>query len=580
MLNLLITFTILIVNQSPDSTLVRKIHFRGNQSIKSSLLSKIISTRAKEPLFEITLDKDTANIRILYASQGFRQASIKIQTTTGSKGKQVYFYISEGPRTKIESINIKGNSSFPRKKIQGLVKLKKNDDLIINNISLARKAIEQFYKNSGYPYATVESQIDYVANSAIITFNITEGTIAYIKNISSRGNIKISERIIRITTEIKRGEKFSLERLEKARQRLYATQLFERASFYILAPPHTDSLNIRFDVIELPSRSIGLGIGFQTPPTGLLISGEWQHLNFLSRRHNLFLSSSYTPAFNGNWQSESKGSYRINYLFDTPINLILQPSFKYEKIESLKQDELNIEAGISRYLGPKLEIGTYLRYLRVWTNYPLSFTSDYRSITNSQNLYLRIDTRNKIFTPSSGIFFTTNLQYAGSILDGDNDFYKNQTELIYFSPFLPQLVIGIRSLAGICVPYGRSILVPYYETFTLGGNNGLRGYTDKSIGPTVIGNQYHYGEAIINTNLELRSNFEKIFDFVVFFDAGKVTDHAQILSFKKELLNYSAGCGMRINTPFGPIRLDYAKRLKDSPAGDWGKFHLGLLNIF
>lgn len=580
MFNLLLTLSLLVTNQISESNLVRKIYVQGNHTFKTKTLVKILSIRTDRPLYEIELEKDVDNLTTLYELYGFEQVEIKTEITQTPKGKQVYFIITEGPRTKINSITIQGVESFSLTKIRSLIKLRQNEYLVRNKIDQAKKTIEQFYKNSGYPYVTVEGKTYREQNLTQIFFNISEGRLAFINELRVRGNQKVSEKVILTTTEIKKGERFSLARLEKARQRLYASQLFERVSFYILESTTPESLNVRFDVIELPARSIGLGFGFQTPPTGLLLSTEWQHLNFLSRRHNLFLSESYTPTFRGDWQSETKSSYRIYYFFNTPVNFILQPSFKYEKVDSLKQNQLNIETGISRYIGPKFEVGTFLRYLQVWSNYSLTSTSDYRRITNSQNLFIRLDTRDKIFTPSSGIFFATNVQYAGGIFDGDNDFYKNQTEFICFYQLQSQLVIAVRTLSGFAVPYGRSGSVPYYETFSLGGNNGLRGYNDKSIGPTIIGEKYRYGEAIVNANFELRTHFEKLIDIVIFVDAGKVTDDSDLFLFNQAILNYSAGLGIRINTPFGPIRVDYAKRLKDAPADDWGKFHLGLLNLF
>lgn len=579
-LNIVLALTILTTYPIPESALVSKIHFQGNHSIKSKTLLKVLSVKTKEPFYEIELDKDVDNLKQLYEEQGFKKINIKSDVTSSIKGKVILFKIAEGARVKISSIKIDGNQSFSGSRVRSLFKLKTGDYLVLSKIAEAEKLISQFYKNSGFPYVTTKNKVSIDQNTASVSFIITEGPLAFIKELKVRGNQKVSNRIILRTCEIKVGARFSLSQLEKARQRLYATKLFERVSFYILDTPIKDSLVIRFDVLELPPRSIGFGFGFQTPPSGLLVSTEWEHLNFLSRGHDLFFSAGYAPTFTGDWLGELKSTYRVFYVLNTPINFTVQPSFKYEKTDSLKQDELNVEAGISRYVGPKFEIGTFLRYLRVWANFPLTFSSTYQSITNSQNFYARFDTRDNIFTPERGAFITTNLQYAGSVFDGDNDFYKSQTELIVFTKILPQFVVGFRTLIGFVIPYNRTIVVPYYETFSLGGNNGLRGYNDKSLGSTIIGDKYHYGEAVINTNIELRTHFEKLIDFVAFFDFGKITERKDLLNFDSEMLNYSTGIGIRINSPFGPIRFDYAKRLKNPSAGDWGKIHLAILNAF
>ncbi|MEO0077306.1 MAG: BamA/TamA family outer membrane protein, partial [candidate division WOR-3 bacterium] len=285
------------------------------------------------------------------------------------------------------------------------------------------------------------------------------------------------------------------------------------------------------------------------------------------------------------WRGEIKGTYRISYLLTTPLNFLLQPTFKYELKDSIEEKSFSADIGLSRTFGLKLEIGTFLRYFRVWlssryalpqsANLPLSRYN----ITNSQNIYLRYDSRDNIFTPASGLFCSYSFQFAGNILGGDNDFYKNQVELAIFKQLPLSLIFCSRIMAGLIVPYGRTTQIPYFEAFYIGGNNGLRGYNEKAIGPDVIG-QEHYGDAINNINFEIRTHFEKLIDFVIFSDIATVIDRNLIAEIDANDYHFSAGLGLRINTPFGPIRIDYAKRLKEPPTNDWGKIHLALLNVF
>jgi outer membrane protein assembly factor BamA len=132
-------------------------------------------------------------------------------------------------------------------------------------------------------------------------------------------------------------------------------------------------------------------------------------------------------------------------------------------------------------------------------------------------------------------------------------------------------------MAGIVRPYGRTAVVPYYESFTLGGRSTLRGYPDRSIGPDsslVAG--YRYGTAVVNGNVELRSPYILGWvGLVGFADAGDVG-----WDFRMTAYEYSAGAGIRVKTPIGPVRLDWGKRLRKPPSGDKGRFYLGLLHAF
>jgi outer membrane protein insertion porin family len=578
MFNIILILTFLSSPSLPDSTKVSKIYFQGNHTFKSKLLSKIISTRPKELYDEFYVEKDVNNLILFYQNQGFKDVDVNYEVKPSTKGKLIYYKIVEGARTKILDIKLTGIHGFSPNKILSLLELKPGDYLITTKLDDAEKIIIQWYKNRGYPYVSIERKISTDNNQATIDFMITEGNIAYIKELKVRGNLKVSDGVILRTTELKTGKKFSLEKLELARQKLYATRLFERVSFYILDTLSKDSLVVRFDVLEMPIRSVSFGFGVQTPPTRLLVSSEWEHLNFLSKGHDLLFSASYAPTFSHDWQGEIKNIYRIYNIFKTPIIFTVQPSFNYDLTDSVKQSKINIEAGLARYFGLKFDIGTYLRYLRYWSNQALP-DSLHSSTTNSQNFYLQYDSRDNFFTPERGLFLSTNLQIAGKFYGGDNNFYKTNTEFSVFKKILRQFVIAGRIMVGATIPYGQTSVVPYYEEFSIGGNNGLRGYNEKALGPDSV-NSEHYGEAISNLNIEFRTHFEKLVDFVIFSDIGTVTDRADFTNINLDTYQYSAGAGIRVNTPFGPIRLDYAKRLKDPPAGDWGKIHLAILNAF
>ncbi|MDW7987279.1 MAG: BamA/TamA family outer membrane protein [candidate division WOR-3 bacterium] len=401
-------------------------------------------------------------------------------------------------------------------------------------------------------------------------FIVHESTCVYIRQIKIRGNREVSEEILLTTIGLKPREKFSLKRLTDARQMLYATQLFERVQFYLLNTEFHDSIDVRFDVIELPSRSVGLGLGFQIPPAGLIVSANWRHFNFLKKRHNFEIGVNFTPFLNENFKNDVYSDYRIFNVFGIPVELRFISKWTLEKDDSIRNNILKVESAINKNIGKTMQIGTALKYIQLWSNYPAGVNTQYQSITNSQTIYMQFDSRNHIFNPSYGMVLNTKAECAGGIFKGNNDFYKIQSEVLVFYPITFTLVIASRVTSGILFPYGRNIDVPYYNLFLLGGNNGLRGYPEK----------YRYGDALLNVNFEIRSNLKKIFDFVIFCDFGKINKRKDFFNFSYNLLNYSAGAGMRINFPFGPLRFDYAKRLHSIPDNDWGKIHIGFLNFF
>lgn len=560
---------------------VGKITFQGNETFGSRTLKKLIATKVRQSFDEELLEQDLELISKFYHSEGFLSVTIEKNIESNPQGQIVNILINEGPRVKISAISLTGFAAFSEIKIMNLLGIKIGDYLLIRKLEAANKRVIDFYKNSGYPYIILDLDTVVKDNRADIYFSIQEGALSYIKEIKVRGNFSVKTWTIIRASEIKRGEKFSQERLYQAQRRLYATRLFSRVSFYVLGiEERKDSLTVRFDVSELPARSFIFGLGYQLPPSRFLFALGWEHLNILNRGQNVSFASEFTPNFRGDYELNLEVVYKVPYLIKIPINFSTKPFLNLVRQQENYSTEFGLETGISRYFGANWEFNLSNRYRKRLFNYSDSLITDTvtrRGITNSLIFNFSYDSRNSFFNPSQGLYLSPIIEYAGGILGGDNDFYRASIEFRLFQNLTKILIFGFRGLAGISYPHSRSTMIPYYEKFYIGGRNTLRGYDDKSVGPLIVSDE-HYGDFIINTNFELRTTFYKNFGLVLFFDGGDVTD--EIGDFKLSNYQYSIGLGIRFNTPVGPIRLDYGKRLKKPEPNDKGKLYLGLLHAF
>ena len=110
--------------------------------------------------------------------------------------------------------------------------------------------------------------------------------------------------------------------------------------------------------------------------------------------------------------------------------------------------------------------------------------------------------------------------------------------------------------------------VPYDEMYTVGGDTTLRGYDD----------DYYRGRNMVLGNFELRIPMQKMLSFVLFYDVGRAWDSGRSRNGKDVVYGdddwgSSPGIGIRLNTPLGNLRLDYAD-------GDEGRFHFGFGELF
>jgi outer membrane protein assembly factor BamA len=138
-----------------------------------------------------------------------------------------------------------------------------------------------------------------------------------------------------------------------------------------------------------------------------------------------------------------------------------------------------------------------------------------------------------------------------------------------------------RVILGFGLPYGNSFQLPYSKQFFAGGNNSLRGFRSRSVGPgtSVIGRITDTsriipdatGDIKLELNSELRFKIYSIFDGAFFVDAGNVwlynNDTMQLGGkFTKDFLKELAvdvGVGLRIDLTILLLRLDIAVPIRD-----------------
>ena len=143
---------------------------------------------------------------------------------------------------------------------------------------------------------------------------------------------------------------------------------------------------------------------------------------------------------------------------------------------------------------------------------------------------------------------------VGHGLGGKYDFYKFTTEGRFYKGLGNGHILALRLQGGYIdgdVSYG--------NLFDLGGSNTLRGYEDDQF----------KGKKMYAATLEYRFPIAKKVQGVLFTDGGSTwgIDNGQIPWYEDDDgFQWSCGVGLRLQTPIGPIRLDYGH-------GDKNKFH-------
>ncbi len=150
-----------------------------------------------------------------------------------------------------------------------------------------------------------------------------------------------------------------------------------------------------------------------------------------------------------------------------------------------------------------------------------------------------------------------------------------ETDLRYYLKLNPSSTLAARLHGGVAFPFSDRAIVPYFDLYSIGGPNSLRGFYPRQIGPgrtAPVNNNLltfgGYGNLMLETSLEFRQKVNPLLEVAAFLDAGNLWTYKTELepldtdfrstSFLNELaMNY--GIGFRFDLTFLLFRIDLAK---------------------
>ncbi len=155
-------------------------------------------------------------------------------------------------------------------------------------------------------------------------------------------------------------------------------------------------------------------------------------------------------------------------------------------------------------------------------------------------------------------------------------YFKTDFDARYYRRLSGSTRLATRLIAGVGVPYGNSINLPYLKQFIIGGSTSVRAFHPRSLGPgsymppdSLQGrfNIHQVGELKLEFNVEYRIDITSIFKGAIFVDAGNVwrldedentPGGAFHLDTFLEQIAMGAGLGLRLDVNFFVLRFDFA----------------------
>ncbi|MFN3739886.1 MAG: outer membrane protein assembly factor BamA [Thermodesulfovibrionales bacterium] len=579
---------------SEEVYLIFKIEEGKNYSIGKIILSgtslpegrllQIIGLKEGDYYIPEKLEIAIGRLRNFYLSLGYTNVVIEepsLDFDQKTETVSIALNIKEGQKVLIDGLIIKGNKEIDERELREVIGLKEGMPFNETDINDARLKILELYSSRGYLDADCEIEIEDKNGHSNIIFKIFEGKRYFFGKTIIRGNLKTSSRVIKRDLSYREGEGFNPGSVLQARQRLYRLGLFSELEIESVKRDSVQDLLIT--VKEAPAGAVEFGIGY----------GEYE-------KQRGFIDISYRNLSGMNRQislrAEGSSLERrliLNYfdprIFDSATSFRIVPLYEERKEKNIDTGEITYR--LRRY-SERTGIETpFYRNLKFELFHEFSLVKTFelkpeivlpREDTGTLSISslvpgLVYDTRDNPFDPTKGILTGGRLKIASEYLGSEVEFLKVTVDASTYISLSKRFVLALGMKGGAAWPFGKTEEIPIVERFFLGGRSSVRGFSQDSLGPKINDTPVG-GDLFLQTNLELRWRALRAFSIVVFLDGGDVWLKDEGISLGD--MRYSAGIGLRYNTPAGPIRLDYGQKLERGPGESKGEVHFSIGHAF
>ncbi|MEA5578044.1 BamA/TamA family outer membrane protein [Anabaena sp. UHCC 0451] len=582
-------------------------------SISTDLETKVYQAVRTQPGQTTTRSQLQEDINAIFATGFF--SNVRAVPEDTPLGVRVSFIVDPNPV--LSKVEVEANpgtnvaSVLPANTVDKIFSEQYGKILNLRDLQEGIKQLTKEYQDKGYVLANVIGAPK-VSETGVVTLKVAEGVVENIKvrfrnkegqetddkGQPIRGRTK--DYIIQRELELKPGQIFNRNIVQKDLQRVFGLGLFEDVN--VSLDPGTDpsKVDVVVNVAERSSGSIAAGAGISSA-SGLFGTVSYQQQNLGGRNQKLGAEVQlgerellFDLRFTDPWIAGDpyRTSYTANIFRRRSISLIFEG--KDNTIETFdpgnitNQDEQDrprinrLGGGISftRPLSPnpyeKSEwvASAGLQYQRVSSRdadgnlrkdgaifddngvqispaIPLT-----QSGTGEDDLLLlqlgaQRDRRNNPLQATSGSYLRFGVDQSVPV--GQGNIFLTRVRGNY-SQYLPVKFLGFGKGAQTLAfnLQGGTILgdLPPYEAFTLGGSNSVRGYDEGRLAT---------GRSYVQASVEYRFPVFSVVSGALFFDygsdLGSSTQAAEILN--KNGTGYGYGLGVRVQSPLGPIRIDY-----------------------
>lgn len=539
----------------PPAVQVTSVGVSGNDQIATEYILNVVDTKPGTILSRDVIQRD---VEAVYNQGFFSYADFDLAPEGG--GVAVTFTVRENPV--IESITFTGNTQYTQEQLMQEVFSQEgtvfNRQFFRNDLD----RIQEKYHKDGYVMTRV-SDVQISGGNILVT--ILEPKV---RDIIIQGNTKTKTYVIRREIKMKDGDLFNVIHFRHQLGKLQGLGYFEDVNVAFDVPEDVEGVvDLVLTVREKRTASIGLNLGYGTE-SGVSGGLTYTDTNVFGRGMNLEVG--FNEGSNANYWLTFSSPYMDAKTYGWSVGAgyrTYDDRYYYRQgVSQFEFDEksLSIFAGVGKKFTNE-DWSWWVTLRRTDTEYSdvhnaipgyIDDLTPWDGVNQTVELQLTWDKRDIYASYPSGFVWDTNFEQAVKALGGEYNYLKYWTQARFYAS-LNKALAGLIDTSGgwtdanpllfaarVRIGSSTEDNLPGFARYSLGGMNTLRGYNSRSF----EGSNFYLG------NFELRMPVNQYLSIVGFYDIGNA-DTKMDWSNKHD----DYGLGVRVKTPFGNLRLDYAK---------------------
>lgn len=483
---------------------------------------------------------------------GYYNALVTVTVDPAGEGYRLLVKVVPGEPVRLTEIKVTlVGQGFEERSLRRLVAtfpLNKGDVLLQQRYEEAKAALKSRAQDLGYldaEFSRHEIRLARSATTATIELVLDTGEMYYFGATRIQGAPDYPDSFLRRHLTYTSGEIFSYPRLGETQRNFTNSERFKEV---IITPGKQDAEAFRVPVtVQLksgPRISLRPGIGYGTD-TGARFTVRYRDLNMFHLGHELY-SNLYV--------AERLQGLVTGYILPSPKDVrsstTLQLNLQQEDTTTYFSRILALELDRNRSFG-KGQLGT--AYVKAqYEDYTVGVQKSTARLL-LPGLRFSDDRYDNPVRPRRGFRYALDLHGTHQLLGSDTALVQILAEGSYLVPLPWRLSLHTRAKAGVTLLSDPLRDLPPSLRFFTGGDQSVRGYSYKSLGPRDATGQVVGGKQLLTGSIELERALFKDWGVSLFYDAGNA-----FKSFSDVSLFQGAGVGLHYYTSVGALNLSVA----------------------